>query len=86
MESRAFIRTAALLTERINIVNIGHMSVEEEREQRSAIQRELNQLFGGMQNPTLPSAYKLRDLALACGYSVDPRVQGKLQQAESFWH
>ena len=48
-------------------------------------QKDINQLFIGLQNPTLPSAHKLRDVAIAAGFTVDQRVQDRLARAESMW-
>lgn len=47
-----------------------------------AVQKELSQMFSGLQNPTLPSAYRLRDAALANGYAVHPQMLQKLAQFE----
>jgi hypothetical protein len=78
MESRIFIKTAALLAQRIKDHALLAATVKEDREAVSAA-------FSGLQNPTLPSAYKLRDVALDNGFWVDPRVQHRLTQAESCW-
>jgi hypothetical protein len=83
MESRSFIRATVTLIEKIKFINIGLTSVEDERQKRSDIQKEINQMFGGLQNPTLPSAYNLRDAALQNGFMVDPKVQHRLAQFEN---
>ena len=81
MESRAFIKTATSLMKKIEeFHNIG--SAEEIRVLREAIQKEINQLFNGLQNPTLPTAYRLRDVSLRNGFSVDSKVQHRLSQYE----
>jgi hypothetical protein len=85
MESRIFIKTAALLAQRIKDHALLAATVKEDREEGDAIQKAVSAAFSGLQNPTLPSAYKLRDVALDNGFWVDPRVQHRLTQAESCW-
>lgn len=66
MDSRLFIKSAGPLIDR----------VADAGADRAAVQKEVTQLFSGLQNPTLPSAYKLRDAALANGYTVaEPVLQ-----------
>ena len=76
MESRSFITHAQALIARINTRG---------PEDRETIQREINGLLQGLQNPTLPSAARLVHHALAAGYTVKPDIQHRLQQAESCW-
>lgn len=80
MESRAFIKAAAelMLTIENNRQFIGTSS--ELQEQRESVQKEINQLFSGLQNPTLPSAFKLRDTAERNGFHVSPVVLNRLAQ------
>jgi hypothetical protein len=85
MESRVFIKTATALVQRIKDHALLAATVKEDREEGEAIQKALNTAFSGLQNPTLPSAYKLRDVALDNGFYVNPLVQHRLQQAESCW-
>lgn len=87
METRKFIAAAAVLVQRIkdHALVEGIRSTEESREEGNVIQKEINSAFTGLQNPTLPSAYKLRDVALQHGFAVDPRVQHRLTQGESCW-
>jgi hypothetical protein len=80
MESRAFIKLAANLIEKVG--NKPAHAKETTQEEAQAMQKELNQAFVGLQNPTLPSAYKLRDAALAAGYNVSHQVQQRLAQFE----
>ncbi len=80
MESRAFIRNAANLMVRVRAV-----TALTEQDVRSQVQKEVNQLFQGMQNPTLPSASRLRDAVLNAGLTVPPSVAARLQQAEAAW-
>lgn len=73
MESRAWIKYAAEAATKMTAEEVD----------RDAVQKEINQLFGSLQNPTLPSAYRLRDLALSKGYAVDAKVQNRLSQFEN---
>jgi len=74
MESRAFIKHAATLIEKIN----ANPAATVDDETGNAVQKEINQLFSGLHNPTLPSAYRLRDAAQAAGYSVSGPVLQRL--------
>ena len=87
MESRAFIRIATALIGRIQNSDAGrgNHNAEENAAEHSAIQKELNQLYSGMHNPTLPSAGKLAELAAMSGYQMSPLVLQRLQQAEGMW-
>ena len=85
MQSQSFIKSAAALIERITLSNVVYTSDAEAQERDTAIQKDINQLFSGLQNPTLPSATRLRETAVANGFTVDPRVQQRLDQAERFW-
>ena len=73
MESRLFIQEAAVLIQDIKIFQAAYLSLEEEMAQGQALQKRLNQSFGGLQNPTLPSAYNLRDAAAAAGFFIEPK-------------
>lgn len=82
MESRAFItRAAALITKIEDGVN-ANLQPQELQAMGDELQVEVDQLFAGLTNPTLPSAYRLRDAALDAGLTVDPRVQQRLAQFE----
>ena len=86
MDSRNFIKQAADLVRRIKDLQLAEsINVETSQDNRQAIQKDLSTTFGGLQNPTLPSAYRLRDVALDAGYTVDPKVLHRIQQAESCW-
>lgn len=86
MESRTFIRQAADLQRRIKDLALAeNLNVDTTQDNRQAIQKDLAQTFIGLQNPTLPSAYKLRDAAHAAGYAIDPKVLHRIQQAEGCW-
>ena len=82
MESRAFIRYAAGLIEVIEETHDTIGTAVELREQREEVQRDINQLFAGLYNPTLPSAFKLRDAALRNGFQVNPKVLNDLSRFE----
>lgn len=75
MESRMFIRAAQAL---IGDINVNAMTGEDD----AHIQKEVVRLFGGLQNPTLPSAFKLRDVALRNGIALPPQLLQRLQQGE----
>lgn len=83
MESTAFIREAKELIEDIKSFQLAYLSPEEEMAQGTALQKRVNQSFAGLQNPTLPSAYKLRDAALGAGFFVEPKRQHWLAQFET---
>ena len=83
MESRLFIRVVADLIPRIQANPANEQSTDSKVAE--GIQKEINQTFQGLQNPTLPSAGKLHFEALAAGYQVDQRVTNRLQQAETCW-
>lgn len=77
MESRAFIKQAATLIDKLN------KEVASDTLPDEATQKEVSQLFSGLQNPTLPSAYRLRDAATAAGYTVSQAVLQRLAQFEN---
>ena len=82
MESRFFIKTAGELIKKIKESQQTLDTPEALRVQREALQKDINQMFIGLQNPTLPSAYNLRDAALRAGFFVDPKVINRLSQFE----
>ena len=82
MESRVFIRYAAGLIKVIEDTHDTIGTAVELREQREEVQQDINQLFAGLQNPTLPSAFKLRDAALRNGFQVNPKVLNDLSRFE----
>lgn len=79
MESREFIKMAAALIERVTNTPAHQATREEEQ----ALQKKVNQAFMDLQNPTLPSAYRLRDAALKNGYTVSSQVRHRLAQFEN---
>lgn len=82
MNSQAFIKHAAQAIRDIADQSTLEMIGSGNHENRQRIQKELNQLFAGLQNPTLPSAYRLRDAAQNAGYQVDGRILQRLEQHE----
>ena len=83
MESRAFIAEATTLIGEIKIFQAAYLTPEDEMAQGTALQKRITQAFTGLQNPTLPSAYKLRDAALGAGFFVDPKRQHWLAPFEN---
>ena len=80
MESRAFIKMAAVLIDEIeNAQNFMGTAVELQ-EHRESIQREVSTMFNGLQNPTLPSAFRLRNSALRNGYTISPKILNDLSR------
>jgi hypothetical protein len=62
-----------------------HLSQEETQAQGGALQKDINAAFQGLQNPTLPSAEKLRDEALDAGFAVNPVVAQRIHEAGRCW-
>lgn len=83
MDSRVFIKEAAALIEDINAFSAAYLQPEDEQAQGNALQKRTNALFSGLQNPTLPSAYKLRDACAKVGLFVDPRVLHRIASFEN---
>jgi hypothetical protein len=83
MESRAFIRQSSTLVRKIYESQNTIGTAEQLRIQRENLQTEIRQLFAGLQNPTLPSAYRLRDTAMRYGFVVDAKILHRLAQLES---
>ena len=84
MESTVFIKEAKSLIEEIKMFNLVSMSYEEEQEKGSALQKRISNAISGLQNPTLPSAYKLRDESLRAGFYIDPKRQQWLDSFEDW--
>lgn len=85
MESRTFIRIATSLRADIAAFAQSNLSQEETQAQGQALQKDINAAFSGLQNPTLPSAEKLRDEAVAAGFTVNPLVSQRISQAQNAW-
>ena len=85
MDSRNFIKTATALRQEIKDFSVAHLSHEETQAQGGALQKDINAAFAGLQNPTLPSAEKLRDEALAAGFFVNPLVSQRIHEAGRCW-
>ena len=80
MESRTFIKEAATVMKQIEQQKIYSITRGVDANSASNIQRQLDILFGSLQNPTLPSASRLMESALDAGYTVDRRVQQRIRQ------
>lgn len=77
MESRMFIKAAQQL--------ITEMKEGVAPELHESVQKEIGRLFMSLQNPTLPSALKLRDCAVEHGFFLSPRIMQLLHQGETIW-
>jgi hypothetical protein len=80
MESRVFIKAADQMIERIADFQGNFGTSDELRAKREVIQRDLTALFAGLYNPTLPTAFRLRDVAQRAGFSIDTRVLNNLSR------
>jgi len=87
MDSRNFIQQATVLIKDIKDHQVVSFTRTHEEVQRTEqqIQKRLNNLFSSLQNPTLMTANKLADEALAAGFQVNQRVLDGLDQAERCW-
>lgn len=81
MESRQFIKAVKALISRKDI----SLNQDQSEELRQEVQKEIDHLFQVLQNPTLPSAGKLRDWALENEFRVNNNTLHRLAQAESMW-
>jgi hypothetical protein len=78
MESRVFIKAADQMIERIADFQDNFGTSDELRAKRDAIQKDVAALFAGLYNPTLPTAFRLRDTAQRAGFLIDSRVLNNL--------
>lgn len=83
MESVTFIKGAKVLVEDVKHFADSYLDQDAEQVQGMALQRRINELFAGLYNPTLPSAFKLRDVSLNAGFFVDPKALNALAQFDS---
>jgi len=83
MQSLMFIKEAAVLIDDIKAFKAAYLSPEDEQVQGAALQKRTNALFSGLQNPTLPSAYNLRDACAEVGLFVNPQVLHRLASFEN---
>ena len=84
MESRAFIKNAQALIKEIKDNSLAASTLGSTyADQKPRLQKEVSHLFSGLQNPSLPSAYQLRDAALNAGYTVNPQVLHRIGQFDS---
>jgi len=72
-----------VLIEDIKAFQLSFLTPEDEMSRGTALQKRVAAAFTGLQNPTLPSAYKLRDVALGAGFFIDPKRQLWLTQFEN---
>ncbi len=82
MESRAFIRNANQLIKKIETFK---NEPADRAKSGEALQKEINQLFAGLQNPTLMTAAQLAREATSAGFEVRPEIMHRLKQAEACW-
>ncbi len=82
MESRKFIAEAQVLLAEVQAFSAAKLTPEEEQFQGKDLQKRLHQIFNGLHNPTLPSAYKLRDAATQAGFTLDSRLLHALHAHE----
>jgi len=75
MDSRVFIAEAAVLIKDIEEFAAANLPAEEEQFQGRELQKRITRAFNSLQNPTLPSAYKLRDAAQAVGFATASPTQ-----------
>jgi hypothetical protein len=88
MDSRNFIQQAATLIKDIKdhaLVSSFNTGLGNDNRAHDQLQKRVNTLFAGLQNPTLMTANKLADTALDAGFSVNPRILDGLDQAERCW-
>lgn len=69
--------------EDIRTFSEARLEQDEEQAQGTVLQKRVGNLFSGLLNPTLPSAYKLRDCALQHNFYVDPRVLQRIASLEN---
>lgn len=84
MNSVNFIKEAGQLIKDLgdHAVVRSFKSYEESMRNAQNLQKRVNALYSGLQNPTLPSAFRLRDAAYDAGLQVDGRVLQRLSQFE----
>lgn len=75
MESRTFIAEANVLISDIKAFQASILSHEDELMQGSTLQKRINNVFSGMQNPSLLAAMSLKEAALGAGFVVSPAKQ-----------
>lgn len=82
MESRAFIIAAKELMVKIEDGRNTVGTAAELQNQRETLQKEVNQLFSGLQNPSLMTAISLRDAAMRHGFHIPVATLNRLAQFE----
>lgn len=87
MESITFIRKTPSLIQRCQEVQMASSMgwQDEKQQQKRETQDEVTRMFQSLQNPTLLSAFKLRDAALNAGLFVDQKVLSWLYTGERMY-
>lgn len=82
MNSVTFIREAGQLIKEVRDFQVvaDFQDYEERMRNAASLQKRVTNLFSGLQNPSLPSAFRLRDAAINAGMQVDSRVIQRLAQ------
>ena len=82
MNSVNFIKEANQLIKEIRDHEVvsGFQDYELSMRNAQSLQKRITSLFSGLQNPSLPSAFRLRDTAREAGFQVDVRVMQRLAQ------
>jgi hypothetical protein len=81
MDSRKFIEDAGYLIKDIKAFRAAELEPEHELIAGTLLQKRINEAFSILYNPTLPSAFKLRNAALSAGFFVDMQSQLQLDMA-----
>lgn len=84
MQSTTFIKAAGELLDRVHSVQGLIDTPDRLRELRESTQRDVSALFNGLQNPTLPSAFNLRDAAMRAGFTVPIHAAQRMSQFENW--
>jgi hypothetical protein len=85
MESRIFIKQSQAIRTAIEDQRLVESIGSGDQSKRQQIQKDISSVFQGLQNPTLMAANSLRKAAKENGYTVDPRVEQRLNSAENCW-
>jgi hypothetical protein len=83
MQSVAFIREVANVIREIDDFELAKsLGVDSNPDTGPNLQKRVSSLLGSLQNPSLPSAYKLKNKALEVGMFVDNGVIQRIAQFE----
>lgn len=87
MESRSFIKAANQLAKTFRDYRMQEVVLgSNNSQQRAHLQREANNLFAVMHNPTLLAADNLYTAAMEAGLQVAPAVQQKIHRGRQMWN